>query len=89
MTTWKRALLVNAGGVIGIGVSLLIVPAQTPLWLWAVVAVVVLMVLNYVFLIWRRTDQSAPQRTPSRSTIVICLGCIVLLFDLVLRYLHH
>lgn len=89
MATWKKALLVNAGGVIGIAISLFIVPAQTSLWLWAVVAVAVLMVLNYVFLIWRRPEQSDPQGRPSRSTIVICLGCLVLLLDLALRYLHH
>ncbi|HEV2401993.1 MAG TPA: hypothetical protein VGS27_33990 [Candidatus Sulfotelmatobacter sp.] len=89
MPTWKKALVVNVGGVIGIAISLFIVPAQTSLWLWAIVAVAVLTVLNFVFLVWRRKDRNDPQRKPSRSTVVICLGCIVLLVDLVLRYLHH
>ena len=89
MSKWKKTLLVNTGGVIGIATSLFIVPAQTSLWLWLVVAVAVLMVLNYVFFIWRRTSQSDSENKISRSTIVICLGCVVLLLDLMLRYLHR
>lgn len=89
MPTWKKALVVNVGGVIGVAISLFIVPAQTSLWLWAIVAVAVLTVLNFVFLVWRRKDRNDPQRKPSRSTVVICLGCVVLLVDLVLRYLRH
>lgn len=88
MPTWKKALLVNGGGVIGIAMSLFIVPAQTSFWLWVVVAVTVLMVLNYIFLIWRRTGEG-DQGKPNRSTVLIFVGCIVLLLDLVLRYLHR
>ena len=87
MATWKKALLVNAGGVIGVAISLFIVPAQTSFWLWVVVSVTILLVLNYAFFFWRRNGQS-DQGKPNRSTLVICVGCIVLLVDLVLRYLH-
>ena len=87
MPTWKKALLVNAGGVIGVAISLFIVPAQTSFWLWVVVSVTILLVLNHVFFFWRQTGHS-DQEKPSRSTLVICLGCIVLLVDLMLRYLH-
>ena len=88
MATWKKALPVNAGGVIGVAISLFIVPAQTSFLLWVLVAVIILLVLNYIFLFWQHTGQS-DQGKPSRSTLVICLGCIVLLMDLLLRYLHR
>ena len=51
MPTWKKALVVDAGAVIAITISLFTVPAQTPFWLWAVIAVASLIVLNYVFFI--------------------------------------
>jgi hypothetical protein len=81
--------VVNVGALAGIGVSLFIVSPRTPLWLFAALSVVSVAVLNYVCLGWRRTANGETGNSPSRSTVVICLGCLVLLLDLILRYVNR
>ena len=88
MSSWKNVALVNVGGLLGIGVSLFIVPPNTPLWIWATASVACLAALNY-FLI-RRLQKSADERTVRpTANIVMWLGVIVLLVELVFRYWHH
>jgi uncharacterized membrane protein YfcA len=88
MSTWKKVLAVNSAGLLGVILSLFIVPSQTPLWMWAIVSVVVLFVLNYLCFGWRRrVNDKGIDKT--KSTAVIALGFVVLLMDLILRWFHH
>jgi ABC-type branched-subunit amino acid transport system permease subunit len=89
VTTWKRALVVNVGALLGIGISLFVVSPRTPLWLFAILSVVSVAVLNYVCFGWRRTANGETGSSPSKSKVVICLGCLVLLLDLILRYVNR
>jgi hypothetical protein len=88
MSTWKKIALVNGGGLVGIIISLFIISLQTPLWLWVVVSAAALAVLNYVCFGWRRTV-SGGSKSGAKSTVIIALGLVVLLADLILRYLHR
>ena len=88
MSMWKKILLVNLGGLVGIIISLFVASPQTPFWLWAVLSAAALAVLNYVCFGWRRTANSGSRRG-AKSTVVIALGVVVLLVDLILRYLHR
>ena len=87
MSTWKRVALVNGGGIIGIIVSLFIVSPRTPLWLWATLSAGALLVLNYVCFVRRKVRDE--RKGESNTTAIVILGFVVLLLDLVLRYLHH
>jgi hypothetical protein len=88
MSTWKKVVLVNGGGLAGIVLFLFIVSTQTPLWLWATLSGVALAVLNYVCFGWRRETREGPN-TGAKSTAIIVLGLPVLLLDLILRYMHR
>jgi len=88
MSMWKKMAFVNGGGLVGIVISLFIVSPRTPLWLWAVVSGGTLIALNYACFRWRRTTNSQG-KSGTTSTVVILLGLMVLLLELVLRYLHR
>ena len=88
MRMWKKIGVVNGGGLVGIFISLFIVSPQTPLWLWAAVSGGALAALNYVWFAWRRTA-NGERKSGVKYTAIIMLGLMVLLLDLVLRYLHR
>jgi hypothetical protein len=88
MSTWKKVALVNGGWVIGIVISLFVVPPSTPLWLWATVSGLVLAVLNYLFFGQQRRATSGRKIGPM-ATVVGGLGVLVLLLELIFRYVHR
>jgi hypothetical protein len=49
MSGWKKVVLINGACLTGIGSSLFMVPPKTPLWLWATVAGLAVLLLNYLF----------------------------------------
>ena len=75
----------NVGGLVGIGVSIFIVPPETPLWIWATASMVCLAVFNYL-LIRRLQKSTGASKVSSAPSIVIWLGVVVLLLEVVLRY---
>ena len=90
LSTWKKAVLINGAGLIGIGVSLFLVPPSTPVWLWATISILVLAGLNYMFVVrvgWGSVN--ADPKSQLQNTIIICLGLLVLLTELLFRYVHR
>jgi hypothetical protein len=86
MTPRRGFLILNVAAVFGLLVSLFIVPGNTPFWLWCVVAVLVLAVLNIALMLkFRRGSRSdLSKRT---RTAIIALGAAFLLLDIILsRY---
>ena len=78
MSAWKKVVVVNGGGLVGIAISLFVVSPRTPLWLWAAVSVAALAALNYVFLVWHGTARSGGgPKSGARSTAVIAIGVVV------------
>ena len=88
MSTRKKFVLFNVGLLAGIFISIFLAPPDTPVWLWATISVVVLAVMNFLTL--RRLKTASTERKSSvGSTVVITLGVLVLLLDLVYRYLNR
>jgi hypothetical protein len=84
MSTWKKALLLNAAWLIGIAVSLFIVPPSTPLALWSSLAVLVFVVLNYAA--FRRRKTASGPASIGIATAVSWMGVFLLILDLIARY---
>jgi hypothetical protein len=86
MSTWKRIVLVNVAGLVGIAVSLFVLPQQIRFWVWASVSVVVLALLNYAFL---RPRQPATIARKRGARVIVGLGLVLLLLDLLWRRFSH
>lgn len=84
MKKWKWLVIINGSCLLGILVSLFIVPTRTPFWIWAIVSGVALILANALFL--RREPTARPRKTPLWGDIVISLGFFALILDLLFRY---
>ena len=88
MAAWKKIAVLNVGLIIGIGLSLFILPSSTPVWLWGAASASVVMALN-VFSIARRSP------TEPRGSISIAgqvgggIAVALLLVELLVRVLSH
>ena len=87
MSTWKKLLVANLGGLAGIVLSLFIVPPKTPLWIWTSISACVLLVFNYVALTYKPKRDG--RRNSVWSTVTIAMGFGMLLLELALRVLRH
>jgi hypothetical protein len=81
---WKRVLLINVGALVGIGISLFIVPEETPLWLWAAISLGALAILNYAQFAWhRRIIRRTTNARQKWAMIIAILGTIFFILDLI------
>lgn len=88
MSTWKKIVLLNVGLFGGIFLSIFLAPPETPVWLWAAISVILVAVMNY--LAWRRLKGANVERKSSLETnAVIAFGVLVLLLDLIFRYIKR
>jgi hypothetical protein len=90
MSPRKRALFVNGWGIVGITVSVVLVPGDLPFWIWAVSSATALAVMNCIAF-WKRgaaTKGDAPRAAKgvSRSDLLIYGGAVFLAVDLIWRY---
>lgn len=87
MSTRKKLVIVNISGLIGIAISVFIVPLTTPFWIWAPISAAVLLLCNYFAL----THKPNLDRTTkdAGSGLVIALGCGLLILELALRLLRR
>lgn len=81
--TWKKYALVNLGAIFGAGVSLFIVPENTPLWIWATMACITVFLLNYL-VIRRGSTEKLPAK--KANTVIIVLGFVLLVIDVLLSH---
>jgi hypothetical protein len=87
MSKGRQLVLLNACLLLGIGLSIFIVPGNTPFWLWTSVAAAFLCILNATTLF--RGDKPTDQTSGARRTrtTIIFLAMAFLLVDLLLsRY---
>jgi multidrug transporter EmrE-like cation transporter len=84
MSTRKKALLLNTAWLIGIAVSLFIVPPSTPLALWSSLGVLGFVVLNYAA--FRRRKTASGLASIGVATAVSWMGVLLLILDLIARY---
>jgi hypothetical protein len=86
--SWKVIVLVNVGGLIGVGISLFTVPPRTPLWLWATLSGLVLVIFNWL-LFRRRRLATEGSKSPLTTIVVGSIGVVVLVVELIFRYRHR
>jgi hypothetical protein len=87
MKMWKKVVLFNAGWLLGIGLSLFVVPRQTPLWLWATLSSITLAFLDFVF--FGRQNSRELSNNGRFFSVVGCLGLVIFFLDILYRYLHR
>jgi len=81
--------MVNAGWLIGIGISLFIAPPATPFWLWATISLVVFVGMNYVFFGRKQRKTIGQGGKRALPTAIGFMGVAVLLLEVILRYFHR
>ena len=84
MPRWKVLTLVNTCFVAGAGISIFVLPPETPVWLWAIGAVLFAVALNLIVLGRLRAREGSKTR-PIVSTLVIIGTFLILVAELVLR----
>jgi len=81
MKTWQKVVLVNASALAGVAISLFIVPGNTRIWLWGMIAIAVVALTNWMM--FRKGATAAREgRTGIPAWVVIVIGLGVLLLDL-------
>lgn len=88
MSGWKKVMLVNGGWLIGVVISLFVVPPKTPLWAWATVSGLALVLLNYL-VFGRQRKATGGRKAGLVTTVVGGLGILILVLDVILRHLHR
>jgi hypothetical protein len=88
MKPWKKYAAINVGAVLGVGLSIFIVPDNTPFWLWLTIGTATIAIFN--FFLYRRMQRppGKPQGEPLPKIIVwICTAFF--LIELVFHFLHR
>src|SRR5436309_14017648 len=73
----------------GVLISLFIVPPSTPVWLWATVSAAFLLVLKCYLLFRLKRKTTGEREVGFRSTLVRSVGVLILLLELLSRFLHR
>jgi hypothetical protein len=87
----KRAFFVNGWGIVGILLTLFMVPGDLPFWIWAASSCAALVLMNCVAF-WRPTPANTKKEDRrvagrvSRSDLIIYGGAAFLALDLIWRY---
>jgi len=87
MSTRTKLVIVNIGGLIGIFISMFIAPPRTPVWMWACISAVVLLLFNYVALTYKPKPGSGDKKSSGLEVLGI-LGVVFLLGEIVWRLFH-
>jgi hypothetical protein len=80
----KRFAAINVGALIGIGLSLFVVPSNTPFWLWLAISTATIAIFN--FFLYRRLKK--PLDTPKAEPMPAIIAWICTAFFL-LEVLFH
>jgi hypothetical protein len=84
MSRGKQFVLMNVSAVIGIAISLFILPANTRFWMWASIAAIWLVGIN-CYLIFKRPTAKHEHKSPRETKVIIWFGLTVLVVDVVLN----
>lgn len=88
MKPWKGFVLMNGAWMIGILASVFILPPSTPVWQWATVSAGVLLVFNGHLLFRLKRKTTGERKVGLGSTVVASVGALILLLELLSRFLH-
>jgi hypothetical protein len=88
MKPWKRFTAINVGALIGIGLSLFIVPPNTPFWMWLAISTAAIAILNF-FLYRRLKKPAAAPKAEPLPAILAWIGVAIFLGELIFHFFHH
>jgi len=88
MVAWKKITLMNLAWVVGICLSIFITPAETPLWLWAEIAIATLAIFNF-FLYRRLTKPTGTPKKEPLPAIIVWICTAFFLLDLAFHFFHR
>ena len=88
---WQLVLVFNGSGLLGIFISLLTLPSNTPFWWWVAASIAVLAIMNFIVLLkFRRAERNAEPTNSSASTFIIAFGFLVwFLLEFLPKILHR
>jgi hypothetical protein len=87
---WKKALVLNLAGLLGIASSLLVLPANTPFVLWFGVSAGVLVIFNVAIFVRHRKSVSGTRSTNSKEwNVIIALGVALWILDVLIHVLRR
>lgn len=88
--TWQKFTLLNVGMVLGLFVSLFVVPRTTPIWFLAVLFSAIIGTMNYLlFMRLRKAAGGEPAKDARLSSVIIFVGFLIFVLDLVFRQIGH
>jgi hypothetical protein len=88
MKPWKKCAAINVGALIGIGLSLLVVPPNTPFWLWLAISIATIAIVN--FFLYRRLKKPPGALRPEPLPMIIVWICTAFfLLDVIFHLLHR
>ena len=82
MTKAKKRVAVNLGALIGIAVTLFVVPPDTTFWVWALEAITAMVALNLALVLWRDPALSPLNNGIRDSLLSVLLFVVVMLLTL-------
>jgi hypothetical protein len=89
MKFWKKAVVLNVAGLLGIASSIFVVPPNTSFVLWLIISVVVLTLFN-VAIVWRhRKGSSDNLKTSKVSAVIIWVGATLWILDVLFHILRR
>jgi len=85
MLAWKKYLFLNAGMLLGFVISIFLVPGGTPFWLFALIASLYVLYMNYSLHHRLANPGARPSQSDDRSVTVIII--LMLILDIALSHL--
>jgi hypothetical protein len=90
MKLWKKALVLNIAGLLGIASSIFVVPPNTPFFLWLIISAVVLSAFNVaIFVRHRKAGPGSRQPTSKTTDAIIALGVVFWIVDVLVHILRR
>lgn len=85
--TWRSFLILNIGGLLGIGLSMFTLPGTTRVSIWATCSAVALVAMNFLLYFYRKRgkqENSRPERQSVNPAIVFVI--FLYLLDVILSH---
>ena len=90
MKLWKKVLVLNIAGLLGVASSMFVVPDNTPVYLWLVLAGLTLAGFNVLIFVRRREIASGSRPATSKAqNVLIALGVAFWILDVLVHILRR
>jgi hypothetical protein len=88
MKPWKKYAAINVGALIGIGLSLFVVPSNMSFWLWLAISTATIAIFNF-FLYRRLKKPAAAQKAEPLPAILGWIGAGIFFLELLFHFFRR